>query len=318
MYPSGGVHIGFAAGAASPSACCSVLIGREAGRCGTLNHNVAIGFQALQCRNSMASTVAIGCQAGRANISTCFTQIGNVFIGTIAGCGARSNNAVYIGNAAGAIVAGTASEITANNIGIGYRAHFLSGGCDHTFVGACAGYCMCTSTNDHTYIGYLAGSALQNTNSNNIAIGYSAGACLCATGYIGLRNLGSSCSNMIVMGNCFHSCAVIKVGWTTVSDCRDKSCVCDIPHGLDFVRALSPKEYRFKTKGRYKDDVEDKKRYGFLAQDVLTLEGDNPVIINDENPDLLVYHESHMVPVLVNAIKELADKVQTLEELVNA
>jgi hypothetical protein len=46
-------------------------------------------------------------------------------------------------------------------------------------------------------------------------------------------------------------------------------------------------------------------RYGFKAQDILALEGDNPVIIDTEQPEHLKYKGEHLVPVLVNAIKEL-------------
>ena len=54
-------------------------------------------------------------------------------------------------------------------------------------------------------------------------------------------------------------------------------------------------------------------RYGFLAQDILALEGDNPVIIDTEFENCLKYKGEHLVPVLVNAIKELTARVKELE-----
>jgi hypothetical protein len=43
------------------------------------------------------------------------------------------------------------------------------------------------------------------------------------------------------------------------------------------------------------------------------LKVDNPVIIDDEQPDHLKYKGEHLVPVLVNAIKELKARIETLE-----
>ena len=55
-------------------------------------------------------------------------------------------------------------------------------------------------------------------------------------------------------------------------------------------------------------------RYGFKAQDILALEGDNPVIIDTEEPEFLKYKGEHLVPVLVNAIKELTKRIKDLED----
>jgi hypothetical protein len=59
------------------------------------------------------------------------------------------------------------------------------------------------------------------------------------------------------------------------------------------------------------------KRYGFLAQDILALEGDDPVIIDNEVPEKLKYQGEALVPVLVNAIKELSAKCDSLQAEIN-
>jgi len=46
----------------------------------------------------------------------------------------------------------------------------------------------------------------------------------------------------------------------------------------------------------------------------MALEGDNPVIIDNEQPEKLKYKGEHLVPVLVNAIKELTARVKELED----
>jgi hypothetical protein len=148
------------------------------------------------------------------------------------------------------------------------------------------------------------------TGVNNIGIGVFAG--LTGATPEGIVNI-TTASNRIVMGNDAHTCAQIKIGWTTPSDCRDKTCFKEVPHGLNFVRALKPTEYQFKAGGRDSVYTDGKRHYGFLAQDVLPLEGENPVIISAEDPDKLQYTESHLIPVLVKAIQELTARVEALE-----
>ncbi|MCP3682948.1 MAG: hypothetical protein GY861_09680, partial [bacterium] len=53
-------------------------------------------------------------------------------------------------------------------------------------------------------------------------------------------------------------------------------------------------------------------RYGFKAQDILALEGDNPIIIDNEDVDNLKYQGEALVPVLVKAIQELSAKNEAL------
>jgi len=93
-----------------------------------------------------------------------------------------------------------------------------------------------------------------------------------------------------------------------------------VPHGLDFVNQLNPVSFNFK-KDRDTEIPHGNKRYGFLAQDILALEGDDNVIIDNEQPDKLKYKGEHLVPVLVNAIKELKtqnDELKTENESIKA
>ena len=86
----------------------------------------------------------------------------------------------------------------------------------------------------------------------------------------------------------------------------------DVPHRLDFVNQLNPIKYRFK-KSRENDTPHGMKKYGFKAQEILALEGDNPVIINNEDTDNLKLTSAHLLPVLVNAIKELKAENDSLK-----
>ena len=110
--------------------------------------------------------------------------------------------------------------------------------------------------------------------------------------------------NRVVIGNNNVTNAYIRVAWTVTSDARDKTNIAPIVHGLDFVKQLNPVSYQFRT-SREDETPHGNKRYGFLAQDILALEGDDPVIIDNEQPDHLKYQGEALVPVLVKAIQEL-------------
>jgi len=143
------------------------------------------------------------------------------------------------------------------------------------------------------------------TGDNNIGIGVDAG-----TDAVG--NLVTT-NNFIIIGNNSHTNAKIKIDWTVTSDLRDKINFEDIPHGLDFVNKLKPVKFNFK-KSREDDTPHGNARYGFKAQDILALEGDNPIIIDNTDTEHLGYTAGNMLPVLVNAIKELTKKIKDLED----
>ena len=122
--------------------------------------------------------------------------------------------------------------------------------------------------------------------------------------------------NRIVIGNNNHTDAYIRIPFTVTSDKRDKTNFAEVPYGLDFVKELKPTKYQFREE-RGSEYTDGKDRYGFLAQDILELEGDEPVIIDNEEPENLKFKESHLIPVLVNAIQELTKEVETLKEKIN-
>ena len=119
-------------------------------------------------------------------------------------------------------------------------------------------------------------------------------------------------SNRVVMGHTGVTNAYVKVAWTVTSDERDKMNFEAVPHGLAFVNKLKPVAYQFKVNRDTKVPSGDV-RYGFKAQDILALEGKNPVIIDNEDPDHLKYKGEHIVPVLVNAVQELTKMVEDLK-----
>jgi hypothetical protein len=91
----------------------------------------------------------------------------------------------------------------------------------------------------------------------------------------------------------------------------------EVPHGLSFVNDLQPVKFDFK-KSRDNATPHGKTKYGFKAQDVLALEGDNPIIIDNENEDTLSITNSHLIPVLVKAIQELSTENEALKARLTA
>jgi len=168
------------------------------------------------------------------------------------------------------------------------------------------------ASNCNTLLGANAGTAL-TSGANNILIGCCAGT---TTG--GVSGALTTESNRIVMGNSAHTCAQIQVAWSTTSDVRDKALdFAGVPYGLLFVEQLEPIAYRFCDRETNKV-TDEKLRYGFSAQNVRALEGDTPVITSDENPEKLTITDQHLLPVLVNAIKELSERNRLLEERIAA
>ena len=135
----------------------------------------------------------------------------------------------------------------------------------------------------------------------------------------------STGSNNVVLGN--NDVANLYCADTSISssDSRDKTDVADFTNGLNWVNQLKPVTYRWDRRSWYEDNTPDgskkrnKKHIGFLAQDVLAVEG-NPtnkddmlvVNLNEDNTAYGLKYE-RLVPVLVNAIKELSAKVTALE-----
>lgn len=114
-------------------------------------------------------------------------------------------------------------------------------------------------------------------------------------------------NNRFCMGSTGVTNAYIQVAWTVVSDARDKTNFAPVPHGLEFVKALKPISYQFRA-DRDSEETNGGVRYGFKAQDVLALEGGNPVIVDNEDADKLRMIDTALIPVLVNALQELNAK----------
>jgi len=179
-------------------------------------------------------------------------------------------------------------------------------------------------------LGYGAGNEL-TTGDRNTLVGYAAGRSFSPSGSI------TTGSNNVVLGD--NSVTNLYCADTSISssDARDKTDVTDFTKGLDWIKALRPVTYRWDRRTWYGTEEEpygtpdgSKKRnrlhIGFLAQEALAVEqangyghdNDDSLILNltDDGMSYGMKYE-RLVPVLVNAIKELSAKVDELENKLN-
>jgi hypothetical protein len=180
-----------------------------------------------------------------------------------------------------------------------------TGSCN-LFFGTFAGHCNSTGF-CNIFLGFSSGCE-NTTGKNNILIGINSGT---TTGGITGGTITNQ-SNYIILGNDDHTCALIQPSWTVTSDIRDKCIFGKVPHGKGFLSNINPIIFSFKNRktGELKDI---KKRYGFSAQEILEIEGTDPVIVSANDPEKLGLTTDFLLPILVNAIKELSAELDTVK-----
>jgi len=272
-------------------------------------NNTASGHSALQNNTTGSGNTASGASALKSNTTGNYnTAVGeaamlqatsgndNVAVGRVALRFNTGNENVAVGNySLGTNTTGTA------NTAIGASALNLNTtGSNNTSTGLNS---LRTNTTGGSNTANGVG-ALQNntTGSGNTALNplNSAGA------YAPVFD-PTTANNRFCMGSTGVTNAYIQVAWTVVSDARDKTNFAPVPHGLEFVKALQPTAYQFRT-ARDSEETNGGVRYGFKAQDVLALEGANPVIVDNEDADKLRMIDTALIPVLVKALQELNAK----------
>jgi trimeric autotransporter adhesin len=294
--------VGFNALAVS-TAGDSVAVGSSALQANTTGaENTALGAGALKANTTGASNTAVG----RAALNVNTTGANNTAVGyeALDACTTAENNTV-VGS-----LAGTGLTTGSGNVAIGHRAlDVATTGGANTAVGADS-MGSCTTGQRNTAVGTGALFNLTTGNGNTSISPIDANGSVNPTFNVTTEN------NRISMGHTGITNAYVQVAWTVTSDARDKTNFAPVPHGLNFVNQLEPVAFQFRV-SRDSDEAHGNKRYGFKAQDILALEGDDPVIIDNEVPEKLKYQGEALVPVLVNAIKELSAKCDSLQAEIN-
>jgi len=171
------------------------------------------------------------------------------------------------------------------------------------------------------------------TTSNIVSIGYQAGTSSSPSGNL----VGNS--NKICLGNNSITNAYIKASWTVTSDERDKADRTSFTLGLDQINQINPISYKWDMRSDYfvYDNEEreviskptpdgthkvDQTFLGFSAQELKSVfdaaGAPDKAIIDDNDPENLKLKESALLPVMVNAIKELSAKCDSLQAQIDA
>ena len=281
-------------------------------------HNTLIGYDAGTNIDIGYNNACFGYRTGYSITS----GYENVCIGHKSGYDITTG---YMNNLIGVEAGGNITTGGANNC-IGYLAgnSLTTGGpCD--LIGYQAGVTITTGSHD-VCIGREAGNGI-TTGGNNICLGYGAGQAASPSGTI------STGSNNVVLGNNSISNLYCADASISSSDSRDKTDVTDFTKGLDWIEALRPVTFRWDRRTWYGTEEEpygtpdgSKKRQrlhlGFLAQEALAVEQANGYGTNNDDSLILNLTDDGMsygmkyerlVPILVNAIKELSARVKTLE-----
>ena len=162
------------------------------------------------------------------------------------------------------------------------------------------------------------------TGSNNFAIGNDAGRSNSPGGAI------ITSDNQGVLGNNNITYIGAKVSLSVTSDKRDKTDIKDFTHGLSWIKKLRPVTYHWDQRSDYSDDLsvvpdgthkKSKLNIGLIAQEELEVEkehgyGDDrdSMLITDVSEDGNHFSMKYekLVPILINAVKELSAKNDTL------
>jgi hypothetical protein len=250
------------------------------------------------------------------NVGSYNTALGNYSLftnvsgscNTASGYGSLFNNSCGNSNTATGFLSQYSNTNGSCNTASGYRALYNNVyGNNNTAVGSNALYNVNVGGNN---VGIGQG-ALKNVTSgfNNAGLGVNSGA-------DSMCNITTQ-NNIVVVGNGDTQAVLAKVNLTVLSDKRDKTQISPVPYGLDFVSKLQPVSFKFKKDRSTDDIVDEKTRFGFLAQDIVDIEETPPVIVDTSDSEKLKINEAFLIPVLVNAIKQLTERVQELEAKLN-
>jgi hypothetical protein len=332
------VICGLNMGRGANSIATNTIFGKNAGGFYTSGvHNSSIGYGAGRSKTANGK-VSLGYKAGF------LAQYGfyNVFVGSLVGV------ANYSGPYNVMVGQNTGYFTSYSSVGIGRQA-FRTG--NPQFSVAIGNLATCGSDVKGTSIGNQAGKGT-TYGTYNVNIGEAAGQCrngskmtsigACAgrfvSGYVGQTQVGyyvygvSYQNYATVLGKYGNANAYVYVGWSNVSDSRDKTNIQDLPNnlGINFIRKLRPvsfkfdyrKEYMFKCGCEFGEKDGTLKRneinYGFLAQEIEQAAKDLDVnfdgVTYDKWEDKYGLKMLELVSPIIKSIQELNNELDILEQ----
>lgn len=262
----------------------------------TGSNNLAMGFQALQNNTTGIQNSAMGVQALLNNTT------GNY--NSAVGVSALYYNTTGYNNSAVGVNALQNNTTGFHNSAVGFQAlQYNTTGFQNSAVGQNALYSN-TTGNYNSAVG-LNALYSNTTGSGVVGIGTN-----CASSSTTVSNEVNIYNQQVTAR--FQGAAT---GWSFVSDVRDKTDVVDLTLGLDFINLLKPRKFQWNL--RHTDVDKGKEASGFIAQEVLAIveatdtKYTGLVDTNDESQYTLT--QTNLIPMLVNAIKELTARLEILE-----
>jgi len=209
-----------------------------------------------------------------------------------------------------------------NNIGVGQNA--LTNNTSGSQNLAFGVYSLVNNTTGNNNVGNGQGSLQSNTTGgNNVGIGQAALQNNSTGSYnVGIgANVSSSTTVVSNEVNIYNGAVTARFqgaasSWTFVSDERDKSNIESLEIGLDFISKLQPRKFKWTL--RDSDVDQGKEAAGFIAQEVFSVSqeanADYLGLVDTNNPDQFTFAATNLIPVLVNAIKELKAEIELLKQ----
>ena len=259
-----------------------------------LNQNFSVGCGTLGLLTTGQGNTAVGLGGLAQVTSGCF----NTALGTQALFAEQTG----VSNTALGTGALCAQNGASNNTAIGYGAgNSITTGFSNTALGSCAADSLTTGCNN-VFIGSSAG-ALNTTGSKVVIIG--------ADGTSSTTTVSNEAN--IYAGTTVARFAQGGVAWTFTSDARKKENVADLTLGLDFINKIQSRTFDWKEDGQHSA--------GFIAQEldavVEEFNADYLGVVSKADPNSYSVAQAALIPVLVNAIKELAAEVAELKAKLN-
>ncbi|CAB4123774.1 Intramolecular chaperone auto-processing domain containing protein [uncultured Caudovirales phage] len=178
-----------------------------------------------------------------------------------------------------------------------------------TQISSTAGY--------NTVVGYGSSSLFGGDYNTLLGASISGGAVSYATS-IGYGATASN--NAVTLGDTnVYTIQANVTSISTLSDERDKTNVSPLGLGIDFINKLTPVSYEWNSRDGKKVGTKD---FGFLAQDLAAAEdsinmADVLGLTVRTDPDKLLATYGKLVPILVEAVKELSSEVTALKDKLN-
>jgi hypothetical protein len=275
--------------------------------------NTALGVSALTSITTGTNNTATGVSA----LSSNTTATDN----TAMGYSALVNNTTGSFNVAVGRECMQNNTTADNNTALGSNALGLNTtGTQNTAIGRIAIY-RNTTGYQNSAVGY---QALYNntTGINNLAVGNAA-----------LQNNTTGSSNVGIGASCTSSTTTVSnevniyngtvtarfqgsdLSWSFVSDIRDKTNIVDLEIGLNFINKLQPRKFEWDL--RHTNVDKGRVASGFIAQEVLSvLEQEDALftgIVDTNDSEKYMLAQTNLIPILVNAIKELSAELTALK-----